>query len=132
MALPGTRGDAAPPAIELRGISKAFGPVQANRDISLVVPPGTIHGIVGENGAGKSTLMSILYGFYRPDAGQILVGGRDAGITDSQSAIRARARESGKPSGTTRDTVGVPDQAATREADSSRARAIASACPSKS
>ena len=89
MALPGTRGDAAPPAIELRGISKAFGPVQANRDISLVVPPGTIHGIVGENGAGKSTLMSILYGFYRPDAGQILVGGRDAGITDSQSAIRA-------------------------------------------
>ena len=80
---------AAPVAIELRGISKAFGPVQANRDISLVVPRGTIHGIVGENGAGKSTLMSILYGFYRPDAGQILVGGRDAGITDSQSAIRA-------------------------------------------
>ncbi|MBB1497569.1 ABC transporter ATP-binding protein [Paracoccus sp. MC1862] len=79
----------APPAIELRGISKAFGPVQANRDISLVVPSGTIHGIVGENGAGKSTLMSILYGFYRPDAGQIMVGGRDAGITDSQSAIRA-------------------------------------------
>ena len=89
MALPGTRGDAAPPAIELRGISQAFGPVQANRDISLVVPAGTIHGIVGENGAGKSTLMSILYGFYRPDAGQILIGGRDAGITDSQSAIRA-------------------------------------------
>lgn len=88
MALPGTQ-DTAPPAIELRGISKAFGPVQANRDISLIVPAGTIHGIVGENGAGKSTLMSILYGFYRPDAGQILVGGRDAGITDSQSAIRA-------------------------------------------
>ena len=77
------------PAIELRGISKAFGPVQANRDISMTVPRGTIHGIVGENGAGKSTLMSILYGFYRPDAGQILIGGRDAGITDSQSAIRA-------------------------------------------
>ncbi|WP_084115560.1 ABC transporter ATP-binding protein [Paracoccus sphaerophysae] len=77
------------PAIELRGISKAFGPVQANKDISMTVPRGTIHGIVGENGAGKSTLMSILYGFYRPDAGQILIGGRDAGITDSQSAIRA-------------------------------------------
>ena len=84
---PGTT-DAAP-AIELRGISKAFGPVQANRGISMIVPRGTIHGIVGENGAGKSTLMSILYGFYRPDAGQILIGGRDAGITDSQSAIRA-------------------------------------------
>ena len=83
-AAPGT-----PPAIELRGISKTFGPVQANRAISMTVPRGTIHGIVGENGAGKSTLMSILYGFYRPDAGQILVGGRDAGITDSLSAIRA-------------------------------------------
>ena len=83
-AAPGT-----PPAIELRGISKAFGPVQANRDISMAVARGTVHGIVGENGAGKSTLMSILYGFYRPDAGQILIGGRDAGITDSQSAIRA-------------------------------------------
>ncbi|MEO0388480.1 MAG: ATP-binding cassette domain-containing protein, partial [Pseudomonadota bacterium] len=49
------------PAIELIGISKAFGPVQANKDISLTVQRGTIHGIVGENGAGKSTLMSILY-----------------------------------------------------------------------
>ena len=92
-ALPTDRGRAAapgtPPAIELRGISKSFGLVQANRDISMVVPRGTIHGIVGENGAGKSTLMSILYGFYRPDAGAILIGGRDAGITDSQSAIRA-------------------------------------------
>ncbi|MFT7254596.1 MAG: ABC-type uncharacterized transport system ATPase subunit, partial [Paracoccaceae bacterium] len=41
-----------PPAIELKGISKAFGPVQANKDISIRVAPGTIHGIVGENGAG--------------------------------------------------------------------------------
>ena len=84
-----TTAPGTPPAIELRGISKAFGPVQANNGISMMVPRGTIHGIVGENGAGKSTLMSILYGFYRPDAGEILIGGRDAGITDSQSAIRA-------------------------------------------
>lgn len=56
------------PAIELKGISKAFGPVQANKDISIRVMPGTIHGIIGENGAGKSTLMSILYGFYKADA----------------------------------------------------------------
>ena len=76
-------------AIELVGINKSFGAVRANRDIDLNIPKGTIHGIIGENGAGKSTLMSILYGFYRPDAGQILIGGRDAGITDSQSAIRA-------------------------------------------
>ncbi|ODT59985.1 MAG: heme ABC transporter ATP-binding protein [Paracoccus sp. SCN 68-21] len=86
----GGRSDtAAPAAIELRGISKAFGAVQANRDISLSVPRGTIHGIIGENGAGKSTLMSILYGFYKPDEGQILVGGRPISISDSQTAIRA-------------------------------------------
>ncbi|MTH76507.1 ABC transporter ATP-binding protein [Paracoccus aestuariivivens] len=77
------------PAIELQGISKAFGPVQANKDINLVVPKGTIHGIIGENGAGKSTLMSILYGFYRPDSGEILIGGQPIAITDSQTAIRA-------------------------------------------
>ena len=57
----------AAPAIELVGISKSFGPVQANKNISIRVMPGTIHGIIGENGAGKSTLMSILYGFYKAD-----------------------------------------------------------------
>ncbi|MBT9384705.1 ABC transporter ATP-binding protein [Pseudooceanicola sp. CBS1P-1] len=77
------------PAIELKGISKAFGPVQANKDISIRVMPGTIHGIIGENGAGKSTLMSILYGFYKADAGEIWVDGRKADITDSQAAIAA-------------------------------------------
>lgn len=75
------------PAIELRGISKAFGPVQANRDISLRVMPGTIHGIIGENGAGKSTLMSILYGFYKADAGEIFIQGKKVSIPDSQAAI---------------------------------------------
>ncbi len=77
------------PAIELKGISKAFGPVQANKDISLSVQPGTIHGIVGENGAGKSTLMSILYGFYKADSGEIWINGELTPIPDSQSAIRA-------------------------------------------
>ena len=80
---------AAPLAIELRGISKAFGPVQANKDISIQVAKGTIHGIIGENGAGKSTLMSILYGFYRADAGEIFIAGKPTPIPDSQSAIRA-------------------------------------------
>ena len=64
------------PAIELKGISKAFGPVQANKDITIKVMPGSIHGIIGENGAGKSTLMSILYGFYRADTGDIFVDGK--------------------------------------------------------
>ena len=76
-------------AIELKGISKAFGPVQANKDINIAVPKGTIHGIIGENGAGKSTLMSILYGFYKADAGQIFIDGKLTAIPDSQSAIRA-------------------------------------------
>ncbi|RUS58682.1 ABC transporter ATP-binding protein [Pseudorhodobacter sp. E13] len=80
---------AAPLAIELRGISKAFGPVQANKDISIQVAKGSIHGIIGENGAGKSTLMSILYGFYKADAGEIYISGNLTPIPDSQSAIRA-------------------------------------------
>ena len=77
------------PAIELKGISKAFGPVQANKDISIRVMPGTIHGIIGENGAGKSTLMSILYGFYKADAGEIFIRGQKTEIPDSQAAISA-------------------------------------------
>jgi general nucleoside transport system ATP-binding protein len=81
--------ETAAPAIELKGISKAFGPVQANKDISIRVQPGTIHGIIGENGAGKSTLMSILYGFYKADKGEIFIGGRKTEIPDSQAAIAA-------------------------------------------
>ncbi len=77
------------PAIELKGISKAFGPVQANKDISIRVMPGTIHGIIGENGAGKSTLMSILYGFYKADKGEVFINGQKKDITDSQAAIAA-------------------------------------------
>lgn len=76
-------------AIELVGISKSFGAVQANRDIDLPVRRGTIHGIVGENGAGKSTLMSILYGFYKADSGEIRINGQKTVIPDSQAAIRA-------------------------------------------
>ena len=76
-------------AIELLGVSKSFGAVQANRDIHLAVRKGTIHGIVGENGAGKSTLMSILYGFYQADAGEIRVNGAPVAIPDSRAAIAA-------------------------------------------
>ena len=72
----GSASGRAPPAIELTGISKSFGHVQANKDIDLTVEPGTIHGIVGENGAGKSTLMNILYGLHQADSGDISVAGR--------------------------------------------------------
>jgi len=81
--------EAAAPAIELRGIDKWFGEVHANRDVSLAVHPGTIHGIVGENGAGKSTLMGILYGYYHPDAGEIRVRGRPTAIRSPQDALAA-------------------------------------------
>nr|WP_242509463.1 ABC transporter ATP-binding protein [Rhodovulum imhoffii] len=73
----------------MKGISKAFGSVQANKGIDLRVMPGTIHGIIGENGAGKSTLMSILYGFYKADAGEVFIHGQRTRIPDSQAAIRA-------------------------------------------
>src|ERR1700751_4638741 len=78
-----------PPAIELIGIDKSFGPVHANNNVNLVVERGLIHGIVGENGAGKSTLMSILYGFYQADTGEIRVNGTPTVIHDSQAAIAA-------------------------------------------
>jgi simple sugar transport system ATP-binding protein len=74
-------------AIELVGINKSFGAVRANRDINLEIARGTIHGIVGENGAGKSTLMSILYGFYQADSGEIRVNGKPASIKTSNDAI---------------------------------------------
>jgi general nucleoside transport system ATP-binding protein len=74
-------------AIELKGIDKSFGPVHANKAIDLKVRKGTIHGIIGENGAGKSTLMSILYGFYQADGGEIHVGGKRADIKDPSAAI---------------------------------------------
>ena len=63
--------------------------MHANREVSLEVAKGSIHGIIGENGAGKSTLMSILYGFYRADSGSIEVDGRAVEITSPAAAIAA-------------------------------------------
>ena len=76
-----------PPAIELVGIDKRFGRVHANNNVNLKVARGIIHGIVGENGAGKSTLMSILYGFYEADSGEIRVNGEPVKIRSSREAI---------------------------------------------
>ncbi|AVG24603.1 riboflavin ABC transporter ATP-binding protein [Pontimonas salivibrio] len=59
--------------LELRGMSKRFGKVVANDNISLTVNPGEILGLLGENGAGKSTLMNLLYGLYQADSGDILL-----------------------------------------------------------
>ena len=76
-----------PAAVAMRHIEKRFGAVHANRDVHLSVAPGTVHGIVGENGAGKSTLMSILYGFYTADSGEIDIEGRRVDIKGSREAI---------------------------------------------
>ena len=78
---------AAPPAVAMRHIEKRFGAVHANRNVALTVRAGSVHGIVGENGAGKSTLMSILYGFYEADAGEIEIEGKAARIRGSREAI---------------------------------------------
>jgi len=75
------------PAVEFRNISKAFGAVQANADVSFSIAKGSIHGVIGENGAGKSTLMSILYGYYNADSGQLLINGEERQIRTSLEAI---------------------------------------------
>ncbi|MGI8495339.1 MAG: ABC transporter ATP-binding protein [Pyrinomonadaceae bacterium] len=74
--------------IELKNITKTFGTVVANKDVSINVEPGTIHAIVGENGAGKSTIMRVAYGFYTSDAGEIFVDGQAVKINSPQDAIR--------------------------------------------
>lgn len=81
-------GASRPPAVLMHGIEKRFGAVHANRAVQLRVESGTVHGIVGENGAGKSTLMSILYGFYEADAGEIAIEGQAVKIKGSREAIR--------------------------------------------
>ncbi|MEP6944313.1 MAG: ABC transporter ATP-binding protein [Acidobacteriota bacterium] len=73
--------------LELRNITKTFGNVIANNDVSIKVNTGTIHAIVGENGAGKSTIMRIAYGFYNADSGEILVDGKPVSIKSPHDAI---------------------------------------------
>jgi ABC-type uncharacterized transport system ATPase subunit len=74
--------------LELHGITKRFGSVVANSDITLCARPGEIHALVGENGAGKTTLMNILYGLIQPDKGEIRLGGRPVEIGSPLDAIQ--------------------------------------------
>ncbi|HXG04724.1 MAG TPA: ATP-binding cassette domain-containing protein, partial [Candidatus Binatia bacterium] len=63
--------------LAVRGLTKRFGGLVANRDISFDVRPGELVGIIGPNGAGKSTLFDLVTGFTRPDAGRVHLDGRD-------------------------------------------------------
>ncbi|WP_434624171.1 ATP-binding cassette domain-containing protein [Azospirillum sp. B2RO_4] len=76
-------------ALETVAINKWFGASHANRDVSLAVPAGTIHGVIGENGAGKSTIASIVYGYLRADSGEIRVNGNPAAIRTPRDALAA-------------------------------------------
>src|SRR4028119_1005994 len=77
----------APAVLEMRDITKTFGPVKANDNISLRLRRSEILGLLGENGAGKSTLMKILYGLYRPDSGTVVVDGEEVRVRDPKDAV---------------------------------------------
>jgi general nucleoside transport system ATP-binding protein len=82
-------GSTMAPAVELRGITKRFPGVVANRDVTFSVARGTVHAIVGENGAGKSTLMKILYGVLRADEGTVSIDGAEVSLRSPSDAIEA-------------------------------------------
>ena len=74
-------------AVEMAGVSKNFGPVAANRDVSFGVEHGEIHALVGENGAGKTTLMNILFGLMQPDSGEIRIDGKPVTMESPRTSI---------------------------------------------
>ena len=74
-------------AIELKGITKRFGEVVANDNVSMGVKKGEILALLGENGSGKTTLMNMISGIYYPDEGQIFIDGKEVRITSPRDAL---------------------------------------------
>ena len=74
-------------AVEMVGVSKSFGPVAANKNVSFGARKGEIHALVGENGAGKTTLMNILFGLMQPDSGEIRIDGKPVVMDSPRTSI---------------------------------------------
>ncbi len=77
---------ASTPMLELRGVSKRFGAVQALSEVDFAAPAGEVTALVGDNGAGKSTLIKIISGIYAPDQGEYLFEGRPVQVSGPQAA----------------------------------------------
>ncbi len=81
--------DAAPPLLEMTGITKSFGGVQALKGVDFALQAGEIHGLVGENGAGKSTLMKIIAGVHSGYGGRMAIDGREVNFRSARDALAA-------------------------------------------
>ncbi len=79
----------AQPILELDGISKRFGAIVANEDVTVTLAKGEVLALLGENGAGKTTLMNILFGHYVPDMGRVVIEGRELPLGQTRAAIDA-------------------------------------------
>ena len=79
--------------VSFNRITKTFGDLKALDSITFDIAEGSIHAVLGENGAGKTTLMNILYGFYKPDSGKLLLNGLLVHIDNPRQAIKMDKRE---------------------------------------